>query len=387
MDNPENNMRLFLKRLRARLRPLDPAARFPIEEGWQQLKTRIDAAENGEDTVQELHEERRRRTWVFPMKLGYAAAVVLILLTGGIYWFQHSRRAQGQANPMDGVAHGKPGKGEKAILPPSRGIQLTLSDGRKIPIGQRQTLTEQGGVAIRTDSGKVEYQVDQGPTPDATPGELAYNTLDVPRGNKARITLPDGTRVWINAASRMKYPTAFRGALREVQLDGEAYFEINPDAEHPFIVHAGKMDIKVLGTAFNVNTFEPTFFTTLVQGKVSVKGKADEMILSPGEQAALNTASGDVRKMSVNTADFTGWKDDHLFIGNCSFEKIVELLGREFDYDILLADPSLKQYHFTIDLPAPKNLQEVLEHICNTREGIQFSITGRIVIISRTEGH
>ncbi|WP_431216337.1 DUF4974 domain-containing protein [Puia sp. P3] len=101
----------------------------------------------------------------------------------------------------------------------------------------------------------------------------------------------------------------------------------------------------------------------------------------------MNTVNGDVRKMVVNTADFTAWKDDHLFIGNCSFDKMVELLGREFDYDILLADPSLKQFHFTIDLPEPRNLQEVLEHICNTGEGIQFTITGRTVIISRTEGH
>lgn len=377
MDKQENNIRLFLKRLRARMRPLDPEARFPIEEGWKQLQMRIDAGDE--------EEEVKGGARVFPMRYGYAAAVVLILLTGGIYWWLRAGREQGPAGSE--VAHGQPGKSEKAILPPSRSVELTLSDGRKVAVGQRQTLAEQGGVAIHTDSGKVEYQPNQGAMANATPGEMAYNTLEVPRGNKARIVLPDGTRVWINAASKIKYPTAFRGALREVELTGEAYFEVNQDEEHPFIVHAGKMDIRVLGTAFNVNTFEPSYYTTLVHGKVSVKGRADEMVLSPGEQAALNTVNGDIKKMPVNTADFTAWKDDHLYIGNCSFDKMVELLGREFDYDILLADPSLKQFHFTIDLPAPKNLQEVLEHICNTREGIQFSITGRTVIISRTEGH
>lgn len=363
MDNHPNNIRLFLKRLRARLRGQEVAARFPVEEGWQRLRERIES----EEVVP-------MRARVFRMRTGYAAAVVLILLAGGGYWWWRSERGQGGVNlRLAGV--------EKAVLPPSKGVQLVLSDGRRVSVDRARTLNEAGGVAIQTDSGSVDYQVGVG----GKAGELAYNTLEVPRGNKTRVTLPDGTKVWINAASKLMYPTVFVGETREVVLEGEAYFDVSKDGAHPFIVHARGMDIRVLGTAFNVNTYESSFYTTLVSGKVSVKGKAAGLTLEPGEQAVMNSENGAATKGAVNVGDYTGWKDNDLYIGNLSLAQVVVMLGRQFDYDIVVADAGLEKLHFTVDMPAPASLQEVLDHICSTTEGIRFSISGRRVTVSRTE--
>jgi hypothetical protein len=378
-QNPENNIRLFLKRLRARLRGQDAAVRWPVEEGWQELKARI-VAEEGVDEEETAGDEEARivamRGRVLRMRYRIvAAAVVILLLIGGGYFVLRTGREDGHANAL--VAGS-----DKAVLPPTKGVQLVLSDGRRVSVDKAQTLTEKGGVAIQTDSGSVDYQAAAAGVKGA---EIAFNTLEVPRGNKSRITLPDGTKVWINAASRLRYPTVFAGDSREVELEGEAYFDVSKDAARSFIVHARGMDIRVLGTAFNVNTYDSTLYTTLVSGKVSVKGKADGVMLEPGEQARVNGISGETKKSLVNAGDFTAWKDNDLYIGNLSFDKVVVMLARQYDYEIELSDPSLEKLHFTIDMPQPQRLQDVLEHICSTTEGIKFSISGRKVTFSRTE--
>jgi transmembrane sensor len=362
----EYNIRLFLKRIRARLRPPEPAQRFPVEEGWVELKARIESGQHEEPGA---YREEKTGASIRIISLRYAAvaAVVLVLSVGGL-WVM--RKASNESHPIAGNGIG--------ALRPAKGVELILSNGQHVAVNKPETLKE-NGISIHLDSGGVAYQ----PNASANTVMAGINILVVPRGNKSRIVLPDGTRVWVNAQSKLTYPSAFQGPDREVQVDGEAYFDVSKDPAHPFIVHAGAMDIKVLGTAFNVNAYDPVLSTTLVNGKISINAGNTQTILKPGDQATFDSGNGSMRISNVNPGDYTAWKDDNLYIGNGSLEQVVETLGRMYDYEIVLSDASLKELHFTLDMPAPKTMKEALDHICSTTEGLGYTISGRTVTFSR----
>lgn len=385
-------MLLFFRRIRARLHVVDPSTRFPVEEGWQKLKERIVTQQEKEvysdgagveGHLADISSLNGRIRSLRPYRYVAAAVVIFIMLSGG-YWMIRGRDHETTA--------GKPASTKTQVaanLPPVRGVQLILAGGQRIAVDKQQSLTEQNGTAIHMNNGVVEYQA-----AEATKGgkantglnnaqEVFLNTLEVPRGNKSRLTLPDGTKVWINAASKLTYPTAFSGPTRELTLEGEAFFEVSKDMEHPFIVHSKGMDIKVLGTAFNVNNYDPVAVTTLVLGKVSVNGQSATVTLEPGEQSRLDRTAGTLGKAKVNTKIFTAWKDGAIYLDDMSFGKIAEMLSRDYDYVLQFEDPSLQKLHFTIDMASTPDLQSVLDHISSTTEGIHFQTVGRTVTISR----
>lgn len=385
-------MLLFFRRIRARLHVDNPSTRFPVEEGWQTLKKRIVAKQEEEAFSDEAGAEEHladssSRKWrirsIRPYRYAAAAAAIFIMLSGGYWLIRHSGHEA--ANGIESASKTK----VAANLPPVQGVQLILAGGQRIAVDQQQLIKEANGVAIHTENGTIEYQ----PAEATTAGkgnvglkraqEVLLNTLEVPRGNKSRLTLPDGTKVWINAASKLTYPTAFTGPTRELTLEGEAFFEVNKDMEHPFIVHTKGMDIKVLGTAFNINNYDPVAVTTLVQGRVSVNEQALSVILEPGEQSLLDKLNGTLGKEKVNTKPFTAWKDGAIYLDNMSFEKIAEMLSRDYDYNLQFEDPSLQKLHFTIDMASPPDLQTVLDQISSTTQGVRFEIAGRTVKISR----
>lgn len=363
LTGEERGVLLFFKRLRARLKPLDPEQSFPIDEGWDHLKHRI--GESGNSRAASIR--------FFSKRFAAVAAILLLLGAGAFWWFASERRT----GPAEGIA-GKKHSMQRANLPPSGDVQLVLADGQKLSLGQQQSITEKNGVAINATEGKLEYAKS-----DNRSSELLYNTLIVPRGKKTQVVLPDGTRVWVNAASSIRYPVAFTGSVREVSLEGEAYFDVKSDEEKPFIVHSRNADVEVLGTAFNVNAYETETLTTLEKGKVRVKAKPGFLILAPGEQAASDNNTGLLKKTPVYTRLFTGWKDGELYLEDLSLGLIASKLSRAYDYEFEFEDASLKELHFTVDMAAPDNLQAVLDHISSTTEGLKFTVSGRVVQVSK----
>ena len=158
---------------------------------------------------------------------------------------------------------------------------ITLANGEKIVLGdKKQQLIGEDGTLLNLDSAVVEYKGKQ-----KTPA-LVYNTIDIPIGGEYQLVLADGTKVWLNADSKLRFPVSFTAERREVYLEGEAYFEVAKDSAREFWVHAGAMDVKVLGTSFNVKAYErlETVATTLVEGSVEVACAGKSFQIVPGEQ-------------------------------------------------------------------------------------------------------
>lgn len=362
----ERNVLHFFKRLRARLRPVNLQATFPMEEGWDNLVNRIEADGRKSGNRKGLF---RLNTY----RIMAAAAVLLLLIMGTFYLLKTTGDAKPELAKKQEI---KPK--QLADQAPSQQIQLILADGQKMELNQLQSITEKNGVAIQAADGKLEYKATTAPE-----GKTLYNTLIVPRGKKTELRLPDGTRVWVNAASKITYPVAFSGITRELTMEGQAYFDVAKDDKKPFIVRTGGMEVEVLGTSFDVNAYEADIRTTLETGKVKVKVGINTVQLSPGQQSILRPITGQLTKAAVNTRLFTGWKDGELYLEDISLEHITSILERLFDYDFEFTDASLKTLRFTVDMAGPKNLQAVLDHISATTTGLHFTVSDRTVKVSR----
>lgn len=364
LTGEERSVLLFFKRLRARLRPVNQDKSFPVNEGWESLRARIgnEYIASGSGT---------RVVSLFRYKLA-AAAVLLLLAAGAFWWFAPSggHEVKGLADNKDSVS--------RADQPPTGDVQLVLADGQKLNLSKRQSITEKNGVAIDATEEKLVYGADGNNS-----SEVLYNTLIVPRGKKSQVKLPDGTVVWLNAESRLKFPVSFKGLKREVTLEGEAYFDVEKDETKPFIVHSGRLYVEVLGTAFNVKAYDRIVYTTLEKGKVRVNDPSSSLVLTPGEQSSYNTETGRSAKSPVFTRLFTGWKDGELYLEDQSLGNIAVMLSRSYDYEFEFEDSLLKDIRFTVDIAAPDNLQAVLDHISSTTEGLKFTVSGRVVHVSR----
>lgn len=324
-------------------------------------------------TVLNLEPAQSRKKWMV------AAAAVLIAGLGGLYLLKSNngkeeKETAGQDQPPATINPANTGK-------PSP--MLRLADGRVISLDTASdgTLALQGGATIRKNKdGELSYHTDAGATKD----QVQYNTLLTPKGSQYKITLPDGSKVWLNAASGISYPTAFTGNTRSVKVQGEAYFEIVKDPGQPFIVNTEMMDVEVMGTSFNLNSYpdEPLLRTTLVEGSVRVscpQGGVDPQILKPGQQAAVDIKSG--TPIKVQTADIdaaTAWKNGFFHFDGTPAREVMRQISRWYDVDIIANGKLTK--HFRGMLPRNASLDEVIHMLSLTGE-FKYKIEGRTVTI------
>ena len=268
------------------------------------------------------------------------------------------------------VAH--PGS-EKAILKINNRHPVYLGKGLDTLI-----ITE-NGAKIQTDSGyMMRYVID----PAAPVHQQEENQLIVPRGGEYRLTLSDGTKVWLNSSSVLTFPTVFAGDFRKVKLSGEAFFEVSPDAGHPFIVVTSKMEVKVLGTSFNVSVYEDeeAVHTTLLEGRVEVRaGNGGPCVLKPGEQAYL--AEGQITRKEVNTRQFTSWISGKFMFCNTPLEEISKQISRWYDVDIFFSKEEVKKICFTGAILRFEPLEELIRMIENT-SNVRFSVKNKTIVIS-----
>ena len=211
----------------------------------------------------------------------------------------------------------------------------------------------------------------------------ASNTLIVPRGGMYLLTLSDSTRVWLNADSRLEYPLAFSGNMREVKLKGEAYFEVVKNAEAPFVVKTDLGDIKVLGTQFNVKCYpeEPVIATTLVSGKVSFTNPAlSPATLRPGQQLTYKKGADRAVLRPVNVRNYVGWRENLLVFQSEPLENIMQVLSRWYDIQIIFENDRLKQLEFSGNLDKYTDIKTFFR-LFEMGADVRFEIDDRTVYV------
>jgi len=306
-------------------------------------------------------------------KLTIAASVALIIGIGG--YFVHEA---GKVQTEQIVVY------TKDIQPGSNNATLTLANGKKITLSEvaNGKLAEEAGVRInKADNGQLTYTV----IDNQVSSENKINTLSTAMGQTYSIVLPDGSRVWLNAASSLRYPASFSSAAeRRVQLTGEGYFEVAKDKAHPFIVQTAKQDVAVLGTHFNVNAYadEPVVRTTLLEGsvKVNTKGfaRTNEVLLKPGLQAELNP-SGSL-KVTEGDPEVVAWKDGKFRFNNASLETVLRQLSRWYDVEIKY-EAGVPDESFTGGISRDLKASEALEVLKYLK--VNFKIEGKTIIVNK----
>lgn len=319
-----------------------------------------------------LEPKVRRMAWA---KLT-AAAVILIALTVGVYFYLTPRSQEPVATVQTKQNDIEPPSYNKAVL--------TLADGTKIELDSsgNGTLAVQGRVQIiKKSTGEISYS-------GTSAGKVSYNTLSVPRGSRPlSLTLADGSRVWINVGSSLTYPTAFTGKERKVKITGEAYFEVVHNAKMPFIVQKGDLIINDLGTHFNVNTYEDetTERITLLEGSVSVSRGTISGLLKPGQQARLNNnANSDIKILNdVNMDEVMAWKDGKfMFDKNTDIYTIMRQISRWYNVDIQYQGKINQRFWGSISKDV--NVSQVLK-ILEATGGIKFKVeVNKIIVMSES---
>lgn len=253
----------------------------------------------------------------------WAAAAAVILLLGSIYFIRttpsHNITSIVKNTTTTDVAPGT----NKAILTLANGDVVTLdSAGNKV--------ITQGKTVVRQKNGQLQYAAQN------TGEAIVYNTLTVPRGGQFNIVLPDGSHVWLNAASSLKYPTTFNGTRRMVEIQGQGYFEVAKNTKQPFLVKVNNMEVQVLGTSFDVMAYvdEKSVNTTLVEGAVNVHQGSISQRLLPGQQAVLDPVTGAITVHPADVDQVIAWKTGFFEFDNASLSDIMRQLSRWYDIDV-----------------------------------------------------
>jgi ferric-dicitrate binding protein FerR (iron transport regulator) len=273
-------------------------------------------------------------------------------------------------------------KGIKNFEPGSSKAELTLANGEIVNLEQRDTLVnEKDGTQISNTPGLLQYQGNQKLIENET-----YNTLKIPRGGEYQIVLADGTKVWLNSASSLTYPTKFLEKQRVVHLSGEAYFEVNHNAEKPFVVKVDDLNVKVLGTEFNVKAYpeEAEIQTTLVNGKVEVLAKGFDShlksVLSPSFQASYLKNQKELKVAQVKTEVYTAWKDGVFFLDNTKLEDFMIILSRWYDVKFFIGNELVKNNTYNGKMKKYDNLEDIFS-LLEQLSDVEFVLEDDVVIV------
>ena len=295
-----------------------------------------------------------------------AAVMIPLMVVAAGYFIRETKQG---IEPKDTeFARIEPGK-SKAIL--------RLADNRVIEITREQETrfdVAEGIAATNNLSGMVYPE-------QVAMGKAEYNVLEVPRGGEYTVTLSDGTVVYLNSGSELRYPVAFGAERRDVFLSGEGYFEVAKDAERPFFVNADKLKIRVYGTSFNVNTYNiANVETVLVEGKIGIQGNNAEYTVKPGQLALYNREKGTMEIRDVDVRPYVAWKEHEFMFDNESLEEIMNTLSLWYDVDVFFQTASLKQLHFTGHLGRYEEVSHILDAISGVTQ-VKFSVKGRTIIV------
>ncbi|MES3019262.1 MAG: FecR domain-containing protein [Bacteroidota bacterium] len=310
------------------------------------------------------------------------AASVLLLLAASLYFYTD------KITPEIAVSHKvAPASKPKDILPGGHKAILTLADGRKIVLDDSKNgvVINQNGINVHKNSaGIIVYEItDQSRknTDEASDHlKTIYNTIETPVGGKFQLALADGSKVWLNSASSLRFPVMFTNDTREVELKGEAYFEVSKDVHRKFSVRSGNQSVEVLGTHFNINAYsdEPSITTTLIEGKVRVieLNTKESQILKPGEQSKVDRNI--LVRRTADTQTEVAWKDGYFYFENAPIETVMRQLGRWYGVTARY-EGILPKHHFAGAISTNLTLLEVLGIL--EKSNVHFRLEGEEVIV------
>ena len=307
--------------------------------------------------------------------MSYAAAILLPIMIAGFAWIYFGRKEQVSMATIDTV-----------IQPGSQKALLVLSDGATIEFDDDEPMAEldQGDAVIRNEQNALVYSEKDR---IGRSRKLVYNELRTPRGGGYNLSLADGSKVWLNAGSSLRFPVSFTDSTRHVFLEGEAYFQVTHNGK-PFIVTSGAMDVRVLGTSFNVLAYpdEQQLVTTLVEGSVRIDfgGKESEAassrILSPDDQALVSIADTVIEVSKVNTSQYTSWIDGKLEFYNENLDKVMKRLARWYDFEYEFENSGAKNYHFSARFDNTENISTILEMLELTTN-VKFELKENTIVV------
>ena len=265
---------------------------------------------------------------------------------------------------------------EAPVQPGKKQAVLTLSSGQQVMLADTVVrVNEKGMVISNLPDKELVYKIMN----DTMKTETVYNMVTVPRGGEYKLVLADGTIVWLNSDSHIRYPVTFSGDTRQVELEGEAYFEVAKDKEKPFIVRMNEYNVRVTGTQFNVRNYSnENLATTLVEGRVQIERKGRVDRLRPGQQAILE--NNEIRIRTVNVNEQVAWRHGAFGFTQCRLENIMEELARWYDVDVFYMNQQVKNYHFSAWFKRSSSINEVINILEKTKK-ISLDLKGRILTV------
>jgi len=324
------------------------------------LKTRILSEK---DSVAVTSRKNVKQLWTI---VTVAAAIIIAIVLIVLYSVElnKGKRAERFANDV------APGK-NSAVFITGNGTRINLDDQKT-----GSSIQADGSIAIKEANGILTFELEKNTQTDNT-----MNTLETPRGGQYQVNLPDGTRVWLNASSSLTFPSQFNGLQRNVQLSGEAYFEVAKDKKHPFLVQTINQEIEVLGTHFNVNSYadESAANTTLLEGAVKVTSGNTEITIKPGQNAMVSKSGIRVSDIDPNLA--VDWKNGEFRFKNEELPSILRKLSRWYGVTFINQLPKDKIPAFTGSVSRFDHISKVLTMLEETA-GIRFKIKGNIITVN-----
>lgn len=306
-------------------------ARFDKEEAWRKVCEK-------QGLSFELPERTETGRRIVPI-WKYVAAVAVLAIGGGLGWWMVEREQDMQVAEI---------KQEIREHEEPKGVKLRLQNGNLVDLENSDGVVqvEAGGIVANKDGSLLAYsEID---TDENV--EIVYNEIEVPWGTEFQLKLSDGTKIYLNSVSRVRYPVTFPKGERRIELEGEAFLEVAKDSARPFIVETQYMDVQVLGTKFNISAYgdDPTVMTTLVEGSVRVSSEENgvEAVLKPSEQLVFNKEEKTAEVRQVDVKYYTAWRDGWFRFQDVSLEDLMKVLMRWYDLEVVYADPEVKEYRF-----------------------------------------
>lgn len=308
----------------------------------------------------------------FNWKRMAVAAVFIFLMGSGVWWLTRPGK------PDTGLSSGSLTVSKNVLAPGGNKAILTLANGTKILLDTvaKGVFAQQGKVSIiKLQNGELAYTENNGKA-----AESLYNTITTPKGGQYQLLLSDGSKVWLNATSSLRFPASFSGNKRVVELNGEGYFEVAKNSSMPFHVKMNDLDIRVIGTHFNINGYSDEAFvrTTLLEGKVSVAKAGKTYLLSPGEQASVSDKGAIELNTLVNTDEVIAWKNGMFHFKSADLKSILRQASRWYDVNFQYEADITER--FSGQISRNVNATELLEILQLTGK-VHFKTNGRNIIV------
>lgn len=324
------------------------------------------------DFERQLKIREQKKKTLFLRWSSIAALLVITLGWGILYYLQTINTVSPQKNTTLPIAYKTPDRNQ---------IQLTLASGEIMHLSscsQSDTTLKVDGVEIARHQGELIYQ----DLKQQTMHSQSINQIEVPRGAEFCLTLSDGSRVWLNSESTLSYPVAFNQTTREVTLQGEAYFQIQPDPKRPFVVQTAGMQVAVLGTEFNLNTRKKeNIQTALVQGKIQIiASNGNRLILKPGQIAETDGINGNIQILKENILQHISWQKGRFYFEEANMQEIMNELALWYDVEVEFQNEKLRYETFSGYLLRGETIESILKKIEQTTY-VHFQIIGKKIVI------